>query len=579
MSTARRSRRGSIPLVVVLAGLGLTAVAAYYTRQTARARDELRFENAANTVGNEIGARLDAYIAMLLGGAGLFAASDEVRLSEFRAYVERLQVQERYPGIQGIGFSRYVRAAERERLAATLNAGGAPFRYWPDQPGRDVHAIVFLEPQDARNRLALGFDMYSEAVRREAMDRARDTGRPAASGPVRLVQERLDPSHPQSGFLIYVPVFEGGAIPPTVEERRRRLFGFVYSPFRADDLLRGIVPETAAPEAVFEVYDGAPSDGRLLHRSGGRSTTGRSVLERGMEVAGRRWTVVYGPGPGFEPAAGSALISVIAAGVLVAAMLFMVTRAQVRAREAAERTAQGLRRSEEALRAANQARDDFLAVISHELRTPLNAIMGWAQMLRKGQVAPDRQAHAVNVIYRNAAAQATLVEDVLDVSRAAAGRLRLTMAVVDVEAALRAAVESIRPAAEARRVELAWDVGSPLGTIQADAARLQQIASNLLSNAVKFTPEGGRIRVRAVRLDDAVEFSVADTGIGIDREFLPVVFERFRQADTSTTRAHAGLGLGLSIARHLVELHGGTISVESDGPGQGATFTVRLPVA
>jgi signal transduction histidine kinase len=193
-------------------------------------------------------------------------------------------------------------------------------------------------------------------------------------------------------------------------------------------------------------------------------------------------------------------------------------------------------------------------------------------------VPRDKHAHAIEVIHRNATAQSMLVEDVLDVSRAAAGSLRLSKTVVDVAAVLGAAVESIKPAAEARRVIVQWRGQPELGTIRADGARLQQIASNLLSNAVKFTPEGGQVDVTAARNGTMIEISVSDTGIGIDPEFLPQVFERFRQADTSTTRTHTGLGLGLSIARHLVELHGGTIRVDSPGTGRGSSFTVRLPV-
>ncbi len=572
----RRSRRSSIPLVLALAGAVLTAVAAYSTRRTALARDELLFQNAAATVVNEIARRLDAYIAMLLGGAGLFAASEEVRLPEFAAYVERLQLRQRYPGIQGIGFSQFIRTQDKDAVAARLRAAGLSFKYWPDQPGQDVHAIVYLEPQDARNRIAIGYDMYSEKERRLAMDRARDTGAPAASGRVRLVQELFDPAHPQSGFLIYVPVYTGTTLPSTIEERRANLLGFVYSPFRADDLLRETVPETAMPVVLFEVYDGDPAERRLLHRSSEQLPSAPFVVRQVREFAGRQWTLVLRPGPGFEPTAGYALSSVIVAGMLLSLMVYLITRTQVRERHRAERTAEELRRSEEALRAANQAKDDFMAVISHELRTPLNAIVGWAQMLRKGQVPPDKQLHAIEVIHRNAVTQAMLVEDVLDVSRAAAGRLSLTLAPVDVAAVLRAAVESMRPSAEARQLTLRFEA-TGLGTIRADAARLQQIAMNLLSNAVKFTPEGGRIEVGAARNGTTVEIRVSDTGIGIEPEFLPQVFDRFRQADTSTTRAHAGLGLGLSIARHLVELHGGTIAAESAGLGHGSTFTVRLP--
>lgn len=567
-----------MPVVVLVAALAVTAVATYFTHRAAIANDALRFDNVADAIRHDIDSRLDAYVAMLRGGAGLFAASDEVRLSEFRAYVERLELPARYPGIQGIGFSQFVPEAERERVAAMVRGAGLPFRYWPDVGGHGLHAIVFLEPQDARNRVALGYNMYSETVRREAMERARDSGAPAASGRVKLVQELVDPLHPQPGFVIYLPVYHGGVTPPTVDERRQRLFGFIYSPFRADDLLHGIVPATAAPQAIFEVYDGAPEEGRLLHRSAAMPERVPFDVRLVTEVAGRTWTMVMRPGPGFRGTAGSAAVLVVLAGLTMSALLFVAIRSQARARETAERIAEELRRSEEVLRSANRAKDEFLAVISHELRTPLNAIMGWAAMMRKGQLASDAYAHALDVIQRNAASQAMLVEDLLDISRAVAGRLRLDVTTAPAAEILRSALDSVRPTADAQGVRLSWENERDLGTIRGDARRLQQIVANLLSNGIKFTPSGGSVTLAAERTGGTLTIRVKDTGIGIGTEFLPQVFERFQQADTSTTRAHTGVGLGLAIARHLVELHQGTISVESDGPDRGSTFTVRLPV-
>ncbi len=566
-----------MPAAVLLAALAVTALATYLTHRAAAANDALRFDNVADTIRHDIESRLEAYVAMLRGGAGLFAASDEVRPAEFRAYVERLQLPARYPGIQGIGFSRLVRADEREHVAAMVRGAGLPFRYWPEQPGAELHAIVFLEPQDERNRVALGYNMYSEAVRREAMSRARDMGEPAASGRVKLVQELVDPAHSQSGFLIYLPVYRGAAVPQTVEERRDRLFGFVYSPFRADDLLRRIVPAAAAGQAVLEVYDGGTEEGRLLHRSGAMPDAAPFEVRRVSDVAGRNWTMVMRPGSAFGGTAGTIALVVAAAGLAMSALLFVATRSQARAREAAERTAEELRRSEEALRSANLAKDEFLAVISHELRTPLNAIMGWAAMMRKGQLASDAYAHALDVIQRNAASQAMLVEDLLDISRAVAGRLRLDVTTVSAADVLKSALDAVRPIADAQGVRLIWDRRTDLATIKGDARRLQQIVANLLSNGIKFTPRGGAVTLSAERNTDTLTIRVSDTGIGIEGDFLPLVFERFRQADTSTTRAHTGVGLGLAIARHLVDLHNGTISVYSDGRDRGTTFTVRLP--
>ena len=228
--------------------------------------------------------------------------------------------------------------------------------------------------------------------------------------------------------------------------------------------------------------------------------------------------------------------------------------------------------------AANRLKDDFLATLSHELRTPLNAILGYTRMLRRGVFEEARSGHALEVIERNALTLTEMVEDVLDVSRTIAGKIRLNVQAVDMARTVEEAIATVRPAADARGIVLQSVLDPGAGPVSGDPERLQQILWNLLSNAVKFTSRGGRVQVRLARVDSRVELAVSDTGIGIPREFLPHVFERFRQADSGYSRVHGGLGLGLAIARELVELHGGTIQASSDGQGKGATFLVKLPV-
>jgi signal transduction histidine kinase/ActR/RegA family two-component response regulator len=227
---------------------------------------------------------------------------------------------------------------------------------------------------------------------------------------------------------------------------------------------------------------------------------------------------------------------------------------------------------------ANRLKDEFLATLSHELRTPLNAILGWAQMLRSGRLDEATTERAVETIERNAKAQAQLIADILDVSRIITGKLRLELGPVELPHVIEAALDSVRPAADAKEIHLAVRLDPQLPPLLGDANRLQQVVWNLLSNAIKFTPRGGRVEVELRQSGPGVEVRVSDTGIGIRPDFLPYVFDRFRQAESSTTRAHGGLGLGLSIVRHLVELHGGTVAVESPGEGQGTTFIVHLPV-
>ena len=240
------------------------------------------------------------------------------------------------------------------------------------------------------------------------------------------------------------------------------------------------------------------------------------------------------------------------------------------------------RRRVEALRAAaeqaSRAKDEFLSTLSHELRTPLNAIVGWSTLLRQGTLPPDRAARALETVERNALAQARLIDDMLDLSRIEQGKLVLSVGPVELVRVVEAAIDAVRPAAEAKGVRLQPVLDSH-ATIVGDADRLQQIAWNLLSNAIKFTPKGGRVQVQLRRAHSYVELVVTDNGQGIAADFLPFVFDRFRQADPSFTRRVGGLGLGLAIARSLVELHGGTINAHSAGQGAGATFEVRLPMA
>ena len=266
----------------------------------------------------------------------------------------------------------------------------------------------------------------------------------------------------------------------------------------------------------------------------------------------------------------------IAAGGRAEAARTAATQAQALA-EKLSTTRLELQRALAEAEVAAQAKDDFLAVVSHELRTPLNAILGWVQLVRMGRLDAAAVARALESIERNAKSQAQLIGDILDLSRIVSGRFRLNVGPVELAHVIENALDVVRPAAEAKGIRLQSVLDSQPKPISGDPDRLQQVLWNLLSNAVTHTPKGGRIFVRLQRINSHVEIAVTDSGQGIVPAFLPRVFERFTQADNSASRAHGGLGLGLAITRHLVELHGGTIRVESEGEGRGATFTVTLP--
>jgi signal transduction histidine kinase len=587
-----RTNRARVPQVVLFITLLLTVGGTSLVLRTSRARDEQRFESTAAETRHLIEIRINTYIELLRAGAALFGASDSVSHDEFHAFVDGLQLTGRYRGIQGIGYATRVPRNQVERLGV-----------WPPGTRPEYTAIVYLEPEDDRNLRAMGYDMFADPIRRSAMERARDTGQPAASGKVTLVQEG-DDDKPQPGFLIYVPVYDNRLPKATLEERRAALVGWVYSAFRVDDLFSSILGADRTGPVGFEVFDASPSPGSLLFSHQPEmppSPHDPLSVQHAVNVGGREWIIHF---TGAQHADGATPIwlapAAFFAGTTLSVALFAITYWQYRARVAAERHAEQLRRSEDALRQsesqlrrlvvlerearseaqrADRAKDEFLATLSHELRTPLNAILGWVTMLRTGRVGEERRSGALDVIERNARAQARLIEDLLDVSRIVTGKVRLDVQPLHVGPIVQTAVDALRPGAEVKRVHLHVHIDPAAGYVMGDAARLQQVAWNLLSNAIKFTPQDGHVYLEVAEHDGTLELRVRDTGVGIPADFLPHVFERFRQADSSTTRAHSGVGLGLAIVRHLVELHGGSITAHSDGDGKGAQFVVRLPLA
>ncbi len=228
---------------------------------------------------------------------------------------------------------------------------------------------------------------------------------------------------------------------------------------------------------------------------------------------------------------------------------------------------------------SGRAKDEFLATLSHELRTPLNAILGWTRMLQSGTLPPEKCKQALLTVERNALAQTRLIEDLLEVSRVVAGKLTLTLRTLDLSGPIQSALESVRPAADAKRIELRTKLDASVGPILGDGDRLQQVLWNLLNNAIKFTESGGRVEVTLEPRGAYAQITVRDNGVGMAPSFLPHVFDRFRQADSSSTRPYGGLGLGLSIVKNFIEMHGGTVGASSDGPGRGSTFVVRIPLA
>ncbi len=355
------------PVTVFIIGFTASGLAAYQFARVANEKDQERVVHIFGQAQDSIEARLETYIAMLRAGAGLVSSRDGVvSREEFRLFVDQLQLPERYPGVQGIGFSARLTNGAGDPRAALAAFGVPDLELTPEGEREEVHAIVHLEPLDRRNQAALGYDMFSEEVRRTAMERARDTGEAASSGRVQLVQE-ID-EQVQAGFLIYEPVYRGGKTPTTVEERRRRLIGFVYAPFRADDLMRGIFGMRPRQRVDVEIYDGEIRPETLLHRSPGFSADAPwHQDDRRIYVAGQPWVIRFSTRPEFQYSSSRDLIPyVFLSGLLATLILAALTGAQVRAKQRADHAARAAEQTARKLEVLHATASRFSAELDPE---------------------------------------------------------------------------------------------------------------------------------------------------------------------------------------------------------------------
>jgi signal transduction histidine kinase len=564
------------PWLVCLATLALTAAATVFVYSTGRERDEARFDSAVQNAEDRIRRRIETYVALLDGTRAFFIGSDTVSARDFGRFVAALDVRRRYPGLLGVGFSRRLAPAETAMVLAARRRDGFPdFRLAPDSPRAELHAILFIEPLDERNRAALGFDMFTDSVRRAAMIRARDTGRPVLSGRVRLRQE-ID-ADVQPGILVYTPLYRGGEAPPTVEERRAALLGFVYAPLRAGDLFTATfgpaarVGDGGAAAAVshvaIRIFDGATTDSSALlfdsHAADGHGHGIAPVARRtrALTVGDRRLTVEYEAEREGGPLATSALaLATALIGTLLAMVLFRLTAREAQARATAERS--------------EAARTRFFAAMSHELRTPINAILGYDDLVLAEVYGPlnDAQRQAIERGQRAARHLLELVNDVLDMSKIEAGKIEIATERVDVAALVEDMMTTVVPMASERGCVLEREGATCPLEIETDPRRVRQILLNLLSNATKFGA-GQPVTLRCGAQAGGVTFEVEDRGPGIGADDLPRIFEEFVQIGSV---AEGGTGLGLPISRRLAELLGGRLEVEST-PGRGSTFRLVLP--
>ena len=574
------------PVGVFATGIVATLLACLFVWWTTESGHRLQAQKQIMQVTQTIETRIEAHQAFMRAASALVAVGDLFSRDTFRAVVDVGNLSQRLPGLQAVGYAARVSMAEGVSTVDRLRVEGFPeFTIRPGGERAVYQVVIDIQSVDYRHRGLMGYDLLAHPSLRSAAELARDSGDLAATAFMPLVPDSKDSSSPKGVFLL-APIYQGQRRPDSIVERRSQLRGYVFSTIRVDDLVAGLVEIRNLEITEATLLDPAV----LIHRSPEVRRNGPSVwwlsLEREIALGGRRWTLHYSHEADLVEKWPAPVVALLGLGASF--ILFRVSRFQLRARLAAEAAAAALRASQEALRAseaeahaANRAKDAFLATLSHELRTPLNAILGWASMMRSGSLDAARQARALEVIDKNARFQARLIEDLFDVSRIISGKLVIERKLMEIEPVVMAALESLRPAADTKGVLLQYSVQADVAGVfvLADPARVQQVVWNLLSNAVKFTPEKGLASLDVRVQGDRVIITVSDSGIGIAPEFLPHVFERFRQADDTTTRKFGGMGLGLAIVQHLAQVHGGTVEARSEGAGRGAQFIVSLPIA
>jgi signal transduction histidine kinase len=568
--------------LVLLATVTATIFLSQYSRNEFQHRTASRFSYLAERQRGLLLDRIHDYERVLKGGAGLFAASGTVTREEWHRYVERLDMQRELPGIQGTGFSQLIPASEKAAHEAAMRAAGFPAYGIRPEGVRELYSsIIYLEPFADRNLRAFGYDMYSEPVQREAMERARDTGEAALSGLVTLVQET--DVNVQPGFLVYVPVYRNDLPTETVAQRRAAIQGFAYSPFRAHDLMEKLFSDPRRDVEVA-IYDGERAPDHLLYASRRTPRDAQYVVDEEVVVGGHRWQIRFTSSEAFEQRNRSVVPDLILIGGLIASLLLVgailndARHNRRLAQQVRERTRE-LERARDEAESASRAKSAFLATVSHELRTPLNAIIGFSTILLDDtlgglQGEQRRQMQLINDAGRHLL---DLIKDILDISSIEAGQLVVHLEAVELHRLLAEQVASMQLLASERGLELRLEAPEEFVDVLADAVRLRQVLRNLLSNAIKFTDQG-TITIRGHVAGDMVRIEVHDTGIGISPGEQQALFNSFERMGDRKGRLRPGTGLGLAISRRLVEAMDGTIGCESV-EGQGSLFWFTVPIA
>lgn len=594
----RSDQTAKFPFLVLAVSILLTIGITYIFYESAKNKDSIRFTNEVNRLQLNIENKISLYVALLKGGRGFIDSNRVITRENFAEYVKSLDSEKNYTGVQGIGYAKVVSADERQVLTEKMKSeGDTDFQIFPVADKDEYAVVLYLEPLDEHNRQMVGFDLTSEVKRREALETARDTGEAVSSAKITFIQKYE--SAIQTGFLICLPIYRNGKLFVSAEDRRKNITGYIYSPFRASDFLNEVQDKKSASDILLKIYDGEPNaENLLVQTAANQNVTFQNQIDKAfsaqkeMNVAGRKWVMQYDSLPEFSAQSSlgwSPLIFIL--GTIFSFLLFGMTyweaSARIKLQSAAadlfeaERQKQNLLEKEQSARQsaeqANRTKDEFIAVVSHELRTPLNAIAGWTRILGTEDISENTKNLALEKIDKNLRAQTQLVEELLDYSQIISGTIKFAGKEVNFSEVFENVFAEIKPSAQEKSIEFVKDNQLNGHLILGDEDKLKIVIHNLLNNAVKFTHSSGRIETVVLENGETIQMIVKDNGRGISNEFLPRIFDRFTQADTSSTRTSGGLGLGLTISNHIIKLHNGRIEAVSEGIGKGSIFTVTIP--
>ena len=567
---------------ILFLGLILTALSVYYTRMNMRRTAIQEFQFTCNELRIRIESRLEQHAQLLRSGSALFAVTDTITREDWRRFSERTRVSRYLPGIEGFGYSLIISPDKLdEHIQLLRESGFYNYNVRPEGEREIYTSIIYLEPFSGRNMLAFGYDMYSEPIRRKAMEIARDSNSAMLSGKVTLVQE-TDETNVQPGILMYIPVYHNNMPIFSVEERRTAIIGWVFSPYRMRDLMSGIQRGSEFQEnssLQFKIYDDAIiSEESLLYDSRISSLTAyyekpNLFYELPVQFNGKKWTMQFSTKREELGFLHSGLIIVLLSGIIISLLLFFLSlmqiRSSIRSRE--------IRMLNTELEKLNFDKDRFITILSHDLKSPFTSILGFLEILTEDIRRLDTQTieNYVSIINSSAKHTYNLLEDLLMWTRAHSGKIIFKPQNFSISEMYENVFEVLRPSAESKDITVKF-YSEEVINVYADADMIKAVLRNLISNAIKFTNRGGSVIVTTEKHPTHITVAVIDSGVGIRQEVIKRLFDIAKVMTTAGTENERGSGLGLILCKEFVEKHGGKLWVESE-PGKGSTFRFTLP--